>query len=108
MPTSATNGSHRNTTGLKQTRKYSWCAMCAQKPTARCLNHRCRKQRQKYAQAKRVGVQKIPRTPDNGNTSATSFAFTMETICKLFRRNRRGSCSSFLFRKPPPDDDTIA
>ena len=39
---------------------------------------------------------KVPRTSDNANISATSFAFTTATTCRLFRRNRRGFCSSFL------------
>ena len=83
-------------------------ATCAQKPAAHYPNHRFRRRRQKFGPAKRVAAQKVLRTSDNANISATSFAFTTATTCRLFRRSRRGFCSSFLLRKVPRHDDAIA
>src|SRR5439155_24199250 len=83
-------------------------ATCAQKPAARCPNHHFRRRRPKFGPAKRVAAQKVPRTSDNANISATSFAFTTATTCRLFKRNPRGFCSSFLLQKVPRHDDAIA
>src|SRR5215467_2956181 len=102
------NGSRPNTTGRKQIPKYSSCATCAQKPTARYPNHRSRRRRQKFGQGKKVAVQRVPRTSDNGNISATSFGSITVTTCKLFRQNPHDFCSSFLSRRVPQHDETIA
>src|SRR6516165_6105 len=108
MPTSATNGSRRNTIGLTRIQKCSLYATCAQKPAAPYPNHRSRRRRQKFGPAKRVVVQKAPRTSDSGNISATLFAFITVTICRLSRRNLRDFYSSFLSRKAHRHDETIA
>src|SRR5947207_3523121 len=84
------------------------CAMCAPKRAALYLNRRFRKRQQKCDQAKRIAVQKARLTPDNENTSATSFGSITTTSCKLSRRNPRAFYSSFLLQKTPQPDDGIA
>src|SRR4026208_149864 len=102
------NGLRPNTTGRTTIRKCFWYATCAQKPGGHYPNHHFRRRRLKFDPAKRVAAQKVPRTSDNENISATSFAFITATTCRLFKRNRRGFCSSFLLRKVHRHDDAIA
>src|ERR1041385_70203 len=83
-------------------------AMCARKRAAPYLNRRSPKRQQKCDQVKRVAAQKAWPTPDNENTSATSFGCITTTSCKPSRRNPRASCSSFLLQKIPRPDDGIA
>src|SRR6266436_1463793 len=94
--------------GQTRIQKCSSYAMCARKRAALYLNRRFPKRQQKCDQAKRVAAQKARRTPDNGNTLATSFGFITTTSCKLSRRNPRGFCSSFLLQKIHRPDDGIA
>src|SRR5262245_7452684 len=102
------NGSHRNTIGLTQIQKCFSCATCAQKRAALYQNHRFRRRRRKLNPVKKVAAQKDQPTSHNANISATSFASITVTTCRLFRRNRRGFCSSFLPQSVRRNDDAIA